>query len=52
MNSKNNLQFENRKWYWILKLHRNNYICDEGAVKLVNGVSKLRNLTSFNLEIK
>ncbi len=40
---------QNLKWYWNLKFIRVNQIGTEGAVKLSEGVSKLLNLTSLNL---
>ncbi len=40
---------QNENQYWIWKFNSQNSIGDEGAAKIGEGVSKLLNLTSLNL---
>ncbi len=43
------MEYQNENQYWILKFISENSIDDEGASKIGDGVSKLLNLTSLNL---
>ena len=43
------MELQNGNQYWILKLISNNQMGAEGAAKIGEGVSKLLNLTSLNL---
>ncbi len=59
MNYKNIIPLKNAKRnkkklksYWIFKLIRNNGIGADGAGKLGEGVSKLLNLTTLNLNFE
>jgi hypothetical protein len=44
------MEKHNEIQYWILKFISDNYLGAEGASKIGDGVSKLLNLTSLNLD--
>jgi hypothetical protein len=46
------LEKQNENKYWILKFISENNIGDVGAAKLGEGVSKLLNLSSLNLNFE
>ncbi len=45
------MEYKIKKWHWILKIIRNNEIGVIGSSKLGKGISKLMNLTTYNLDI-
>jgi hypothetical protein len=45
------MELRNGNQYWILKLISNNQIGAEGGTKIGEGVSKLLNLTSLDLNL-